>query len=160
MRKVLLAGLFSFVCLSPALAEGTYSVTASEDMKDGMTVRGIHFTSECGDECLAASLSCGGAPRLEAELIDIPSEEAAKAIGGEQSLLILGVAGQKIEMPITRFTFSEMNGSWDASAYGTDPDAAFKLFARAKDFTLSVGTRSEKLPVTPEVKAWAEACLK
>ena len=143
----------------PAAAEDAITVTPSEESKNGMMTRSLHFVGACGDECLLASLHCGGAPRFEAELYDIPAKDAAKSISREQSLLILAASGKTFEMPVTNFAYTEMNGSWDVSAYGQDPDAAFKGLSAAKSFTLSVEARREKLPVTTEVKAWAKACL-
>ncbi|WP_373505305.1 hypothetical protein [Aestuariivirga sp.] len=161
-RAIKLAGvlLASPLALAPLAAEEAITTMSSEDSKDGMVTRSVHFAGACGDECLLASITCGGSPRLEVELMDIPAEEAAKSIAQEQSELMLAASGQTYKLPITNFGYTEMNGSWDASAYGPDPDAVFKSLAKAKKFTLSVKGRSEALPVTADVRAWAEACLK
>ena len=161
-RAIKLAGvlLAAGTIIAPLAAEEAITTMSSEDSKDGMVTRSVHFAGACGDECLLASLHCGGAPRFEAELIDVPAKDAAKSLSREQSLLILAASGKTFEMPVTSFAYTEMNGSWDVSAYGQDPDAVFKALAAAKSFTLSVEARKEKLPVTAEVKAWAKACLK
>jgi hypothetical protein len=160
-RECLVAALLLAAAMIPvsAAAEDAITVTPSEDGKNGMMTRSVHFVGACGDECLLASLHCGGAPRLEAELMDIPAKQAARSVARDQSVLILAVTKQSFEMPITAFAFTEMNGSWDASAYGQDPDAVFKALVAAKSFTLAVESRREKLPVTAEVQAWAKACL-
>lgn len=160
MRAVLLGAVLLSPGHVPAIADDRISVTASEGTADGMTVRGIHFAGECGDECLLASLTCGGANQIEAELNDISSAEAAKSVGAERSVMIMKAGGKNFEMPIGSFSFTEMNGSWDATAWGQDPDAIYNSLGSAKSFTLSVETRSEKLPVTKEVLDWAKACLR
>ena len=158
MRTALLAGLISAACITPVAAEEKITVTSTEGMEDAVTVRGIHFSGECGDECLLASLNCGGP--LEAELMDIPSDQVAKSVAAERSVMILEAGGKTYEMPVNSFSFTEMNGTWDASAQGMDSDAIYKSLGAARSFSLSVAGRSEKLPVTKEVQAWAKACLK
>ncbi|WP_291830632.1 hypothetical protein [Bosea sp. (in: a-proteobacteria)] len=161
MRLSGLAGsLMAFaIAFTPAMAGEKISVSTSESNEDGAVMRSVNFSGACGEECFMASLRCGETGPLEVDLIDVASAVAAKSLSREQSVMILAVGGQKYEMPVASFTFSEMNGSWDVSAYGPDTDPVFKSFATAKDFTLSVEARREVLPVTREVKAWAKACL-
>lgn len=149
----------SAMALSSAVAAEQITVSTGESNEDGAIMRSVNFSGACGEECFMASLRCGETGPLEADLIDVPAAEAAKSMAREQSVMILAVGGQTYDMPVASFTFSEMNGSWDVSAYGPDSDPVFKSFATAKDFTLSIESRREVLPVTRDVQAWARSCL-
>lgn len=138
---------------------GEEITTSLADSKDDIgPTHSVMFTGACGEECYLGSLTCDSNGGLVVELTDISGKDAAKAIAKDQTNAILDVAGKRVDLPVSAFDFSEMNGSWDITARSFDSEAAFKLFKGAKSFTLLIEGRKQKLPVNADVTAWLKAC--
>ena len=159
MKTLGLAGLLLMLAAPTQAAEKITTTLNDEGTGDGAT-HGVYFSGSCGEECLMAGLTCNGSGSLEVQMIDIPAKEAAKSILRDNSVLVMTIGGTRHDMSVSRFSFSEMNGSWDVDATAGDPDAVYKGLADAKSFKLSLEKQSATLPVTSDVKAWAKSCLK
>lgn len=141
----------------------TYESSFDETGDGEALMSGVSFRdAACGEECHTANLHCGATQDISFVFADIEAEIAAAAITSEKKEFAIAAGGASHAFSIRKVEYGgEMYNTWDVEGELSGDAAEFAAaLGKAKEFKVSLGTRSVTLPVTEDVVKWAKACVK
>lgn len=149
----------------PALADDTIITGISEGVPEpAYKTSSLSFIySDCEEECVVAILSCNENRTIGFTYPDVPSEELAAALMAERQEIELTVGGKSFGFDLAEMQFAELTVAWWVDGPlrpGDDPLALLDALKAAKSFDVKLQKLHLNLPVTPDMKTWADACAK
>ena len=160
LAALLAAGL-PFAAL-PTWAADTYVTEIRGNEKNPAS--SVTFSGDCGEECYAATLSCGETGGVSFTFGDVEAKAAAAAMLRKDQSFAIRIGKKTFSATILRLEYGgEMYGTWlvTGDLPGTSMAPEFvAAIGKATSFKASIGGKSLVLPVNDDVKKWVAACGK